>query len=173
MLMRPARRRGNVSLGGLSPTVEEWVLRTGHADPTPSDAFPANAVRRVARDGRSSTPVSPARRRSVAAKCAWKRHGVTFPAEASLGGVSPTVEASVSAHQPRGSHKTTDGRPPTGCAGSANDRRRRDGVSGQNAEPATSAKAKPGLSAMTVTNNAGDAFCHAELRVCGTGTARR
>ncbi len=32
---------GNASLGGVSPTVEESVLRTGHADLTPSDAFPA------------------------------------------------------------------------------------------------------------------------------------
>jgi hypothetical protein len=41
MPMRPARRAGNASLGGLSPTVEESVLRTGHADLTPADAFPA------------------------------------------------------------------------------------------------------------------------------------
>jgi hypothetical protein len=32
---------GNASPGGVSPTVEESVLRTGHADLTPSDAFPA------------------------------------------------------------------------------------------------------------------------------------
>jgi hypothetical protein len=32
---------GNASLGEVSPTVEESVLRTRHADLTPSDAFPA------------------------------------------------------------------------------------------------------------------------------------
>jgi hypothetical protein len=32
---------GNASLGGVSPTVEESVLRTSHADLTPFDAFPA------------------------------------------------------------------------------------------------------------------------------------
>jgi hypothetical protein len=31
---------GNASLGDMSPTVEEWVLRSGPADLTPSDAFP-------------------------------------------------------------------------------------------------------------------------------------
>ena len=32
---------GNASLGEVSPTVEESILRTRHADRTPSDAFPA------------------------------------------------------------------------------------------------------------------------------------
>ena len=32
---------GNASPGDLSPTVEELRLRSGHADLTPSDAFPA------------------------------------------------------------------------------------------------------------------------------------
>ena len=54
---------GNASLGGVSPTVEESV--SSHR-PRGSHAFrcvSGYAVRRVARDGRSSTPVSPARRR--------------------------------------------------------------------------------------------------------------
>ena len=41
---------GNASLGEVSPTVEESVLRSSHADRAPSDAFPA--ARHVARDYR-------------------------------------------------------------------------------------------------------------------------
>ena len=72
---------GNASLGGVSPTVEESV--SSH-QPRGSHAFrcvSGCAVRRVARDGRLSTPVSPARHDAGGAKCAWKRHRVTFPAE--------------------------------------------------------------------------------------------
>ena len=47
------------SLGEVSPTVEESVLRTGLADPTPSDAFPGCAARRVARMVHFSNLVSP------------------------------------------------------------------------------------------------------------------
>jgi hypothetical protein len=60
-----------------------------------------------------------------------------------------------------------------GASGPQTIRRRRDSVSGQNAEPATTARTKPGPSAMALTNNAGDVFCHAELRVCGADAPGR
>ena len=49
------------------------------------------------------------------------------------------------------------------------------GVTGsqQNAPPATSAKPTPGPSAMAVTDIAGGAFCHADVRVGGIETAER
>ena len=51
----------------------------------------------------------------------------------------------------------------TGSAGGANNRRRREGDRGQNAEPASSARTIPGPSAMAVNTDVGDAFCRAEL----------
>ena len=54
-------------------------LRTGHADRTPSDAFPAARCVASLAMVRRSKPVSTSSTRPImAAKCAWKRHGVTL-----------------------------------------------------------------------------------------------
>jgi hypothetical protein len=61
LLRRNREESISSSLGDVSPTVEESVRRTGLADPTPSDAFPGCAARRVARMVHFSNPVSPSR----------------------------------------------------------------------------------------------------------------
>jgi hypothetical protein len=48
------------SLGDVSPTVEEWDLRTGPADRTPSDAFPGTEYVALLAMVRLSKPASPA-----------------------------------------------------------------------------------------------------------------
>ena len=112
----PARRRGKRISRRVSPTVEESGLRTSHADPTPSMRFRLRGASRRSRWSPQHA-CSPARVCRSGAKCAWKRHGVTFPRRASLGGVSPTVEESLSAHWPRGS-APSDAFPATRCVAS-------------------------------------------------------
>ena len=51
---------GNASPGDVSPTVEESWLRTGHADRTPSDAFPGTEYVALLAMVRFSKPASPA-----------------------------------------------------------------------------------------------------------------
>jgi len=88
----------------MSPTVEESVLRSGPADRTPSDAFPDTEYVASLAMVHCSNPASPAGVGQRRAKCAWKRHGVTFPAEGiSRRGVADgrRVRASLRA---RGSH---------------------------------------------------------------------
>jgi len=51
---------GNASLGDVSPTVEEWSLRSGPADLTPSDAFPGTEYVALLAMVRFSKPASPA-----------------------------------------------------------------------------------------------------------------
>ena len=51
---------GNASLGEVSPTVEEWGLRTRPADRTPSDAFPGTEYVALLAMVRFSKPASPA-----------------------------------------------------------------------------------------------------------------
>ena len=51
---------GNASLGEGSPTVEEWSLRSGPADLTPSDAFPGTEYVALLAMVRFSKPASPA-----------------------------------------------------------------------------------------------------------------
>ena len=50
---------GNASLGDVSPTVEESVLRSGPADLTPSDAFPGTEYVALLAMVRFSNPASP------------------------------------------------------------------------------------------------------------------
>jgi hypothetical protein len=87
-------------------------------------------------------PVSPADRPTPGATCALKRHRVTVPPGGSAfgGGHSDEVPQAVEYGSAAGS------------AGDANNRSRRDSVRGQNTEAATSASAKPGASAMPVSN---------------------
>ena len=63
------------------------------------------AVPELVRLGRQSTLLaeteSPSRLTHGRAKCGWKRHRMTFPAEGISGEVSPTVEESVFAPGPR------------------------------------------------------------------------
>ena len=47
-----------------SPAVEEWVLRSGPADPTPSDAFPRTEYVALLAMVRFSHPASPCGRRA-------------------------------------------------------------------------------------------------------------
>ena len=62
----------------------------------------------------------------------------------------------------------------TGSAGGANNRRRRESDSGQNAEPTPSAKTKPGLSAMALNQQtSATRFAAPSFFVCGTGAHGR
>ena len=56
---------GNASPGDVSPTVEESCLRTGHADLTPSDAFPGTEYVALLAMVRFSNSASPCCRKHV------------------------------------------------------------------------------------------------------------
>ena len=134
MLLRPARRRGRGSASHLAPsdrcragetrllprtssTTRETHLSATCRRRSRSPFFaPATRIprlpmrfrlRRASRRSRwfaAARRVSPARQTDQGAKCAWKRHSVTFPAE----GISRRRVADGrgvrASHRPRGSH---------------------------------------------------------------------
>ena len=90
------------SLGDVSPTVEESVLRTGLADPTPSDAFPCCAARRVARMVHFSNPALPSRLNDLRASAQDERRrpGAAVTAN-NEGGATASVDKTRSRPPPR------------------------------------------------------------------------